>query len=484
MFGANAFTALITFAVSAAGMVSRSKEAFGDYTLYMAIYSVGQGFFIYGVNACIQQWCAAEPDNRLRFTNMALRLFGLLLLVMGGFGAALGIFVSWNFGLGLIAIPFMVLAWWARYIFRSTLDARREAVIMLSLSLSNSVGRFSFLTFTDYRDALIYGDFASVLIGGLTALFFLPRGIGSTYREILGTKVSGEFIREVLRFARPLWVAGIVFLINGSLQTIWTRAALGAAPLGAFGAYQQMWRFVSKPIEFISEATLPGLVRAGERREELFRDILRVCLVSLPMIALGVSIGSPLIFHFVDFISGLLGSPSDLMTKYAEVPVLMLLAALVIPPQTVEMVLNQHSIAERRQTNVLYAQLVHMVVLALAIYPLAKAYGVYGIVMSGVVGETANMLVYAFLLRRSHPGPVRFALRKGGAAILCVVPLAYAGYVLHELPYSWAFAFVAAGLYLLGMYAAGLLFLSDFQRVFSMVYKRRQLADSRSSSAG
>ena len=478
MFGANAFTALITFAISAAGMVSRSKEAFGDYTLYMAIYSVGQGFFIFGINACIQQWCAAAPVNRLRFTKIAYQLFAALLVVTGGFGAALGLFVSWNYGLGLIAIPFMVISWWARYIFRSTLDARKEAVIMMTLSLSNSAGRFFFLTFTDLRDALIYGDFVSVVIGGMTALAFLPRGIDSSFREIFATKVPASLVRDVLKFARPLWIAGIVFLINGSLQTVWTRAALGAAPLGAYGAYQQMWQFVAKPIEFISQATLPGLVRAGERREELFRDILRVCLVSLPMIALGVSIGSPLVFHLIDFISGLFGTSSDLMSKYAEVPLLMLLAVLSIPPTTVEMVLNQHSIAERRQSNVLYAQLVNVLVVAAAIYPLAKAFGVYGIVMSAVVGEVGNMLVYTYLLRHSHPGPVRFALRNSALSFACALPIAYLGYLFHDVPYSWALAFPAAALYVLGMFAVGLLLPSDVRRVIELVWRRQSLADS------
>ena len=479
MFGANAFTALITFAISAAGMVSRSKEAFGDYTLYLAIYSVGQGFFIYGANACIQQWCAADPQNRRRFANLAFRLFGVLILIMGGFGVALGFFVSWIYGLGLIAIPFMVAAWWARYIFRSTLDARKEAVIMMTLSLSNSAGRFFFLTFTDLRDALIYGDFLSVVVGGVTAVLILPRGIGSTFREILSTDVPAQFVRDVLKFARPLWVSGIVFLANGTLETVWTRAALGVAPLGALGAFQQMWQFVAKPIEYISQATLPGLVKAGERREELFCDVLRMCLVTLPMIAIGISIGSPLVFHLIDFISGLFGATSELNVKYAEVPLLMLLASLAIPATNVEMVLNQHSIAEKRPNNVLYAQLFDVLVVAATIYPLATAYGVHGILIASVIGATANMLVYIFLLRRSHPGPVRFALRSSALSFACVVPIAYLGYLFHDEPYSWALAFPAAALYLFGMLLVRLLLPSDIQRVLELLWRPVARADSR-----
>lgn len=478
MFGANAFTAMITFAISAAGMVSRSKEAFGDYTLYMAIYSVGQGFFIFGINACIQQWCAADPEYRVRFTNIAYRLFLALLAVFGFVGAVLGLSVGWVYGLGLIAIPFMVVYWWARYIFRSTLDAGKEATLLITISLSNSVGRFFFLTFTDHRDALIYGDFASVLAAGLTAIFFLPRGIGSSFSEVFHASVRFRFVREVLQFARPLWTAGIVFLVNGGLQAAFLKAALGAAPLGAFGAYRQMWQFVNKPIDFISQATLPSLVRAGERRDELFRDILRVCLVSLPLIALGVSIGSPFIFHIIDLVSRTLGVTSDLLAKYPEVPLLMLLSVLAVPPRTAEMVLNQHSIAERRQSNVLYAQLVNVLLVAVTIYPFAKAFGVYGVIMSTVVGEIGNTLVYTWLLRDSHPAAVRFSLKNGSMALACAAPIACLGYLFRDAPYGWVLAFPAVGLYILGMFAVRLMFPSDVRRLLRLAQKRPRLADA------
>ena len=140
----------------------------------------------------------------------------------------------------------------------------------------------------------------------------------------------------------------------------------------------------------------------------------------------------------------------------------------------VEMVLNQHSIAERRQRNVLYAQLVNVVVVAVAIYPLARAFRVYGVVMSGVIGEVGNVLVYMFLLRHSHPKAIGFAFRSTFLSMACVVPIAYVGYHFHEEPYSWVVSFPAAALYLLGMLLVGLLLPSDIRRLFESIRHRRR----------
>ncbi len=470
MFGANAFTALMTFAVSAVGMVKRSKAAFGDYMLYMAIYSIGQGFFIYGVNASIQKYASISREHRLRFVKITYQLFAVLLVLGGAVGVPLGLFVSWNYGLASFAIPMMVLYWWSRYIFRSTLNAKREAQLMVILSFSNTVGRFSFLTFTDWRDALVYGDFFSVFCGCVASALILPGSVQASFREIFRVQIPKAFIQEVIKFGRGVWLAGVVFLVKGQLQTIWTRAGLGAAPLGGLGVYHTMWQFVQKPVEFISQATLPGLVRAEAKRDELFRDVLRMCLLSFPAIAMALAIGSPLLFQAMDYFSG----SEPLLEKYAEVPVLMLIAVAGLPIQAVEMVSNQYSIAENRQKSVLFAHIVNVVIMAIVLIPLTKAFGIFGVVIAGVIGELGNMLTYATILYRTHKTQMRTAVSWGFLSLLCCIPGLALGYEFQGWVWSWSLALPATLSYLTGMFVFRLLRVDDLRRVLQAFQGWRQ----------
>src|SRR6185436_12578130 len=95
MFGANMLTGFLTFGVGALGMVTRPKEAVGDYDLYMAVYQVGQGLFIYGANASIQRFSAGDDQNRLRFSALALWLFFGLLALTAALGTGVGVLLAW-----------------------------------------------------------------------------------------------------------------------------------------------------------------------------------------------------------------------------------------------------------------------------------------------------------------------------------------------------------------------------------------------------
>ena len=217
MFGANTFTALLNFSVSALGMVTRPKEAFGDYAIYMLVYEIGNGVFIFGANATIQKYAAGNQENRLRFTKMVFIGFMLLLLGFGAAAAVVSQLASLKYSLALLGLPFVITYWYGRYIVRSNLDAKREARLMMVASLSNTIGQFLFLTMTDFRDALIYGDFLALVTSGLMAIVILPGGVGASIKEIMKTKVPKEFLKEIFTFTIPLWLAGQVFLAKARL---------------------------------------------------------------------------------------------------------------------------------------------------------------------------------------------------------------------------------------------------------------------------
>ena len=474
MFGANIFTALLTFAVTAFGMASRSKEAFGDYFTYMLVYEIGTGVLINGVNATIQKFSAENEENRLRFTKLVFVAFLIMSLVFGVVGFIAWQIVGFNLALGFFGIPWVVTGWYGRYILRSTLDAKREARLMVIASLSSSVFRFLFLTFTDLRDAMIYGDFLALVVSGLAALIILPLTLKKSVREIFSVEIPKSLLVEAFHFSVPLWFAGLVFTAKSRLQATWTRGRIGARAMGALGGLQLFGMLYEKPMEFLGQASLPGLVSAKEERDALYRELLRFSIVALTAIAVTVSAGVPLAFQVIDEVQRLFGQTGELFRdKYVEVPLLMLLSTLAIPFRAVELVTNQYSVAVGKQRSVFYAQVVQLAVMALTLIPLAEAYGLVGVVLAGIIGELANASTFVVLLwnvrRDSMRSAAVWSLIAGVVTAISVAP----AYYYRAWTYSWLMAFVALAIFVSLMFVTRLLKASDFERVLRAFKNRR-----------
>lgn len=474
MFGANTLTALLNFGVSALGMATRPKEAFGDYALYMLIYSVANGVFIFGANATIQRYAANDEAHRRLFLKLMYSLFvGLFLLTLGlavGLYAWLGLHVA----LAALGLPWVVTYWYGRYLLRSRLDARREARLMMIASLSNTVFQFLFLTFTAERDALIYGDFLALLLSGLAALVSVPRGLAVPYREVWAARAPQGFWREVFRFTLPLWLSGQVFTAKAQLQGMWTGARLGPGPMGSLQSLSTMWQFAAKPIEYLGQAALPGLVSAGAERDRLYRELLRFCLVLLPIVGICVSGGIPVVFLVIDWVYLHFGGQGQpLAVKYAEVPLLMLIPSLALPFTAIEMVTNQYSVAVGRPRTVFYAQLVNVAVMLVALLPLASAYGLYGVVFTGLLGEIGNGLTFVVVLYKEQRDSMKSALRWGVITSLATAVALLLVYLTRDHALGFLAVFPAVGLYAAAMALFGLLVRSDFDRITAAVRGRR-----------
>lgn len=473
MFGANTVTGLLTFAVSTLGMVSRPKEAFGDYATYMRVYEIGQGLFIYGANASIQRFAADSDENRTLFSALALRVFFVLLVGMSVLGLAAGLSLDWTYAFALFGLPWLVLYWWGRYIVRSKLDARREARLMMIASLSNSVYQLLFLTFTDYRDALIYGDVLALVTSGIAAVVYISAGQQRSILELLRIPVPRQLLREAIAFAKPVWWSGQLFQARHQTQSVWTAAKLGAAPMGALQGMMTFWQFAAKPLELVGQAALPGLVAAKEGRSELFREVLRMCLVAFGLIGVAVAAGMPLVFQLVDAIRALLGKDGEpFVSKYGEVPGLLRVLAVMMPVYAFDVVSNQYSVAEGRPRMVLYSNIATVVAVGASIYPLTSSHGLTGVVLSGALGTAASAATYATVLWRDYPRDMRAGTRwtlwATAAAIATMAPSQlYAAW-----PWSWVLSFPAVLCYLALMFAAGLVGREDVGRVVRAVRQR------------
>lgn len=474
MFGANTFTALLNFAVSALGMVTRPKEAFGAYGAYMLVYEILNGAFIFGANATIQRFAAESEENRQRFTKLVFLMFLGMTAVFGVAGVLTWQLFNLNLGLALIGLPWVVTYWYGRYVVRSNLDAKREARLMVVASLANTIFQFLFLTFTDLQDALIYGDFLALVASGLMALVTLPGAVRLSVRQIFAVKIPREFLREALRFTVPLWMAGQVFTLKVRLQAMWTTAFLGTTAMGALQSMQTMWQFAGKPMEYLGQASLPGLVSAKDDRDKLYRELLRFAMVSLTAVAIAVAAGIPFVFQVIDFVAELLGRTGVPMSeKYAEVPVLLLLPTLAVPFTAVEMVTNQYSVAVGRQRIVFYAQLVNVGVMAAILVPLAQHFGLIGVVFTGAIGELANAATFIVMLWKDRRDSMRSALIWSCLGTVATAAALAPVYLYRELAFSWLMAFPAVGIFVALMMATRMLQVADFTRVFRALRGRR-----------
>jgi O-antigen/teichoic acid export membrane protein len=285
--------------------------------------------------------------------------------------------------------------------------------------------------------------------------------------------VPPGFWREVLRFTWPLWLSGQVFTAKAQLQGIWTGARLGPGPMGSLQSLTTMWQFAAKPIEYLGQAALPGLVSAGADRDKLYRELLRFCLVSLPVVGLCVSGGIPVVFQVIDWAYLSFGGQGQpLAIKYAEVPLLMLIPSLALPFTAIEMVTNQYSVAVGRPKTVFYAQLVNVAVMVVALLPLASAYGLYGVVLTGFLGELGNGLTFVVVLYKEHRDSMKSALRWGiWATVATALGLAV---IYSTRDHALGFLAVAPAvlLYAALMALGGLLVKSDGERIIRAVRRR------------
>ncbi len=472
--GATSLIRLLTFAVGMLGAKLKSRETFGDYNTYVLIYSYAQGFFIFGINQTIQRYAADDETNRRRFAYLAYVLFAVLLVATGFAGVGVGAFYDWSYSYAMFAIPWIVLWWWARYLYRSTLDARGETRLTILSSLSNSLVTLGFIALTDFEDSLIYGDFAAVAIAGIVAFIVIPQSVGLTFRELMKIEIPKGFIKEMIAFTRPIWAAGQVQTLGTQAQGFWTRGRLGAGMMGTYGFMNQLWHFAFIPMDTIGQAALPGLVQAKEERSKLYNELLRLCLVAFPVIAISVAAGIPLVLQILDWAFGLLAERESFLVKYPELPLMMILMSLSVPMRGVEIVANQYAVAEGHKRAPLKVQLISLAVMAACLIPLTSAYGIYGVIIAGGISELAKALAFIGVLWKPLRQNMKTTLIWSIFATIGVAGAAVPVYMYREHAFSWLSAFPAAAIYILAMFAFRLITPLDFVRMRNAWRERKQ----------
>jgi O-antigen/teichoic acid export membrane protein len=455
MLGATSAARLITFAVGMLGAKIRSKENFGDYATYALVYGWIQNLLIAGVGQTVQKYGALREESRIAFSGVLFKAFLVLTAILSAAGVAFGLHSGkWAIALALFGSPWVTWWMWGRFLVRTRLEAKHEAVLVLVASLSNSGFQFLFLWLTSWVDALIYGDFVALIMSGAVTLLLLPRAIGASWRKILREPLPEGFAKEATRFALPLWGSGQVYALGQNIASGFTRLALGAAPLGALNLMGQLWQFAYTPMDLLSQAALPALVSERDDRGRLFRELVRLCLLVFPPIAIVVAGGVPLLLRIL-----------GLTDKWSEIPLLLQIYALEVPARAFQMVANQYSVGEGRPRTSLWAHLAHAAVIAATIFPLARAFGIYGVLISEVLGMLANAATFAALLwgdfRAEMKTGVLQSLRATLATLLALTPIV----LLRSSRFAPLLSLVGAGLYLGLAAGLGLARASDLGRL-------------------
>lgn len=461
MFVATSAIRLITFAVSMLGAKIRTKEDFGDYGTYVLLYGLIISATTMGLNQTIQKYSADDEENRQRFTVMLYRGFALLFVVGGLAAIPVGMYWKWSMSLALIGAPWVVMSTLGRFIVRTKLDARIESKLVIVGSITNSGFIFAFLVLTEYKDALIYGDFAALVVTGLVTMFVLPRVTDLKAAAIFTMKIPGAFLRECARFTAPVWGAGAVGTGGHYATGGYTRAALGTGPMGVFNLAEQLWQFAFVPMDLVGQAALPGLVKEKEDRPRLFRELVRLCLIAFPFIAICVAGGMPLLLQVL-----------DLDEKWFEVPNVLLMLVMSVPLRSFQIVANHYTIAEGHARLAFYTAVVYLVAVAIFLYPLTEIYGLYGVVAADILASGCNSVSFAVFMWKGYKNDMKtgmvWAFSSLVVCFVSVLPL----YIYKDWTWRWTLALPCGLVYLALLLVVRVVQPSDFARLKQALMER------------
>ena len=479
---ASAFTGgvrLLTFVVGMLAAHLKGKGAFGDYTTYVVVVGIVQSIFINGCNQTIQKFGADDEEGRRRFALLAYITF-LITLVIGGIGYFVTGFVfgKWALGLAFLSSSGAVIWWWARYLFRTTLNPKGETLLTVLSSLSNAFLILGFLRLTAYEDAIIYGDFAAYALSGIIALFCIPIAVKASPLQILKTPLPREWLREMFRFSLPLWGAGQLFTAGGSAQGLITRGhpKLGTAPMAEYGVMGTLAQFIHHPMDILGHAALPGLVLEKEKRDEMYRELLRLCLLAFPFFSIGIAAGLPLLIDTLDWLFQFLAVREEgLAAKYGGVYLLLLITAIGTPGAAVEIVTGQYAVVQDRPDIALKAKVVSLVVILATLLPLVNYFGLAGVVIAGtVLGEFSQAITYIVLLWKDYKQNMKTAVVYSSVATFASVVAAAPVYLLRDWDYRWSLAFLSMAIYIAFMWMFKLLHVEDFRRLHRVLKGREK----------
>ncbi|MCB9655466.1 MAG: hypothetical protein H6729_15200 [Deltaproteobacteria bacterium] len=461
MFAATSFARLFSFAANMLGAKYRRVEDFGDYNTYVYLYGLMHVLLTSGAAQTIQKYAAIDDKHRRQFAVLVFRLFILLVILCGAIAIPVGFGWKWNMALAFVGAPWMIATTLSRFVIRTRLEAKLEARIFIVASLSTTSFQLVLLMGTNLPDALIYGDLAALIVAGAFALSVLPSAADIKWVDVFKMKVQTPFIKESLKFTAPIWAGAQVSQGGWYLRGAYTRGVLGTTAMGVIGLADYLWQFVLIPVDLLGQAALAGLVKETEDRPRLFRELLRLCLFTFPVIGIVVAGGIPLLLQIM-----------KMDDKWSQVPPLLLLMILTIPFHCFQIVNNHYSVAEGRPRYGLYASIACTIPLALGIHPLGAALGLEGVIIAQGVTMTIYALAFVVPMWADYKADMRSGIIWTTLSTIAVGASAGLYYAYQDWAWRWTLTAPAVLIYVALLFLFGVAEKSHVTRLIRAVKER------------
>ena len=163
-----------------------------------------------------------------------------------------------------------------------------------------------------------------------------------------------------------------------------------------------------------------------------------------------------------------------MVSKYGEVPTLLYVMAIGLPWGCFSMVWNQYAIAQGHPRAQLWAQSANAMAVLASLYPLSHAYGLFGVLAAGVLGQIAAAIMYAVRMRSLFPEEVALGSRLTLVTALAHGAVLFGAHRYHDASFSWALCLIALPLFGVGILIGGVLRPEDFRRTWRAIRSRGQ----------
>lgn len=268
-------------------------EDMGVYAFYVAVYSLCGSFITSGVDRTFVKFIG----NGERDYSSLLSLYLLITLFCILFFLLLGIFLipflRFEIWLGVIAVGPFVCVQLGAVIFRGKLEKKNEILLIMSISLINSISTFILLSIDKTAKSPISADFASLVIPSILITILFLKRLGGVPSFFFFCKNEKKLVVDFFTFAKPLWLAGIAFSGRSQLSNFLIRYYLGYQSLGVFFFSRHLLGLATKPVDILTKVLLAGFSIKNDVEINNYKSVLSLNLIVFPAICLLIVFSLP-----------------------------------------------------------------------------------------------------------------------------------------------------------------------------------------------
>lgn len=393
--------ALITFPLIAREF---SVAEFGILDYFIVLSGFLCTFLVFGQDSAVARFFYEDQEKEARKQLISQSLFfqlGWLILFM----PILWLNASWLtsfmvdvpncinfFKIILLQSPFMLFINFSQNLLKWTFDRRRFLVISLGFTAVQST--FVVIAIT-WLNAGVEGVMVVTLITsaffGFLGLFFV--------RKWLVIPVNFQRLREMMSFALPYGVIGMLASFLPTMERSITESMLGADDLGLYAAAVKITMLIGVLISAFQTAWGPFSLALHKEVDafETYNWIFKMFALGMCLSTILLSFLAPLLIHFLT------------TDRYNG-------AVIVVFPLVIAMAIqatgwiSEIGIGISKQSHLnLYAYGIAISATFCAVHFFAPKIGLLGVGLGVLIGQMVKALITSFLAQQAYPLPWRYA---------------------------------------------------------------------------